>query len=93
MAAMDRPLLLAVLAANALAFVLVGFDKWRARRGGRRLPEAWLLWAVFATGLFGGWLGVSLFRHKTRKRSFLWKLWVVSVLNPLWLLLWWQLRA
>ncbi len=65
-------LLLAVWlgATNALAFGLAGYDKWQAGRGGARVAEATLC-AVAATGGWpGGLLGLLLFRHKTRKRSF-----------------------
>lgn len=65
------------LAANLAAFLAYGWDKWRAARGGRRIPEVWLLGLAFL-GLVGAWCGVWLLRHKTRKRSFLWKLFFVT---------------
>lgn len=76
-----------VLAVNVVTFVAFGFDKLQARRQRRRLSEAVLLGLVWATGLAGGWLGMSAFRHKTRKRSFIVKMVVVSVLNLVWLLI------
>ncbi|MEM9703364.1 MAG: DUF1294 domain-containing protein, partial [Planctomycetota bacterium] len=52
---------------SALAFPLQGWDKWRAGRGGRRVPEA----ALHLIELLGGWpgalIGRRLFRHKTVK--------------------------
>jgi uncharacterized membrane protein YsdA (DUF1294 family) len=52
------------------AFVMYGFDKRRAKKQGRRIPERTLL----AVGQFGGWPGALLaqrvFRHKTAKLSF-----------------------
>jgi uncharacterized membrane protein YsdA (DUF1294 family) len=33
---------------------------------------------------------MRLFRHKTRKVSFLWKWWIAAVLNALWIWLWFR---
>ncbi len=85
---MARLLLLALLAANAVAFLAFGYDKWKAARGGRRVPEARLLGFAFCCGAPGAWLGVRVFRHKTRKAGFLARLALVTVANPLWPVLW-----
>ncbi len=69
-----------LVAANLCSFLLYGGDKWLAIRGGRRIPEAWLLGSAMI-GLAGAWGGVWAFRHKRRKRSFLWKLWLVTLLE------------
>ena len=55
---------------NVLAFLTFGWDKWAARRGGRRVPEARLLLLATLTGWLGAWIAVSVFRHKTVKTSF-----------------------
>lgn len=75
-----------VLAVNALTFVLFGWDKLCSRRGWRRIREATLLWAMFATGCIGGWCAMSVFRHKTRKAPFRWRALAATLVNPLWLL-------
>jgi uncharacterized membrane protein YsdA (DUF1294 family) len=82
-----------VLGANVATFLLFGFDKWRARRERRRVPESTLLWATFACGCVGAWVGMRLFRHKTQKVSF--RRWavLVTLLNPLWLLVWMEFRG
>ena len=79
---------LLVLLANSVAFVLYGWDKFCARRGRRRVPEAHLLWLLFATGWIGAWLAMSVFRHKTVKSSF--RFWAIlwTLINPFWLLVW-----
>lgn len=51
---------------NALAFCLMGIDKKRARRGGRRIREKTLFLAAGLFGGLGGVLGMRAFRHKTR---------------------------
>jgi uncharacterized membrane protein YsdA (DUF1294 family) len=56
------------------AFLLFGFDKWRAgRSGARRISESSLLLACAFGGWPGGLLGIVLFRHKSAKPSFLLK--------------------
>ena len=64
-------LILAWLAVAGLAgFSLMGFDKRRARTGGRRVPER----TFFELALIGGALGIIAgafaFHHKTSKASF-----------------------
>lgn len=53
-------------AANLIAFALMGLDKRRARRGGRRIAERTLFLAALLGGSAGAWLGMYGFRHKTR---------------------------
>lgn len=59
-----------MLVACVWAFVLFGFDKWRAGRGGARIAEAALFWASALGGWPGGLLGMIVFRHKSAKGSF-----------------------
>ena len=80
--------LIAVVVVNIVTFLMFGLDKWKARRDARRIPEAWLLWLSFGTGLVGGWIAMSVFRHKTRKTSFRVKMVLVSLVNVAWLLAW-----
>lgn len=72
-----------LLIINILAFLLMGFDKSRARGGRRRISER----ALFTTGLVGGVFGIVLgmttFRHKTRKRSFIVTVVVIIVVQVL----------
>jgi uncharacterized membrane protein YsdA (DUF1294 family) len=53
------------------AFVLFGFDKWRAGRGGQRVAESTLWWVCALGGWPGGLLGIIVFRHKSAKWTFL----------------------
>ncbi len=71
----------ALLGANGLTFVVWGWDKWRASRGGRRVPEASLLFLALCGGFVGAWIGVRVFRHKTRKQPFRLYLMLVTLLS------------
>ena len=55
-----------LLPVNLAAFFLMGWDKGRARRGARRVPEKTLFLAALLGGSVGAVLGMKLFRHKTR---------------------------
>ncbi|WP_241484071.1 DUF1294 domain-containing protein [Ruegeria sp. ANG-R] len=47
-----------------------GWDKLRARRKKRRVPERRLLWLAAIGGSLAALLGRWIFGHKTRKRGF-----------------------
>jgi len=60
---------------------MMGADKRRARLGRRRISERrLLLWALLG-GAAGGWIGMRLFRHKTKYRMFAVGLPVMTVLH------------
>lgn len=66
-----RRLLIAWLALWSLVLLAVmGIDKRRARRGLWRVPEKRLFLLALLGGAWGGWLGMGLFRHKTRHWTF-----------------------
>jgi uncharacterized membrane protein YsdA (DUF1294 family) len=56
---------------SAVTFAVYGFDKRRAIRGGRRVPER----TLHGLELLGGWpgaiLGQAAFRHKRRKLRYM----------------------
>jgi len=60
-------------ATSCLAFVMFGYDKWRAGRQGGRVAESTLWLACALGGWPGGLLGIVLFRHKSAKASFQFK--------------------
>jgi uncharacterized membrane protein YsdA (DUF1294 family) len=69
---------------NLWAFLAQGWDKRRSmRRGASRVPEATLLLLALPLASPGMLLGMKLFRHKTRKRSFQIKAAVVVFANLL----------
>ena len=61
---------LCLLAVNLLGFLLMGIDKYKARKRGFRIPEKTLFMTALIGGSIGSILGMYVFRHKTRHRSF-----------------------
>ena len=72
---------------NVLTFIVYGVDKWKARRGRWRVPEATLLGLTALGGSVGAWLAMQLFRHKTQKKKFRYGVPVILVLQLVALLL------
>jgi len=63
-------MILFLLGMNALAFLLMGLDKMKAKAGRRRIPEKTLFAAAALFGGLGGTAGMFFFRHKTKHLSF-----------------------
>ena len=78
-----------VLVWNVATVVVYGWDKWRSTKNKRRVPERTLLWMLFLTGWIGAWLAMGWFRHKTQKQPFRRYALLLTVVNPIWLLIWW----
>ena len=51
---------------NLISFILMGYDKKRARQGKWRVPERTLFLATACFGGLGGVLGMKVFHHKTK---------------------------
>jgi uncharacterized membrane protein YsdA (DUF1294 family) len=64
-------LLLCLLGLNLIAFFAFGHDKRRARLQRTRTRESTLLILSLLGGAPGAWIAVRIFRHKTRKITFL----------------------
>lgn len=63
-------ILLYLAVANLAAFAAMGWDKARAGRGERRIPERTLLTLAVIGGSLGAVVAQQAFRHKTRKQPF-----------------------
>ena len=59
-----------LLGINLLAFLLFGIDKWKARQGRWRIPEATLLLLAALGGSIGALAGMCVFHHKTKHKKF-----------------------
>lgn len=62
--------LIYLLSVNAVAFLFMLADKSKARRGAWRISEATLMTLAAIGGCYGAFLGMRLFRHKTRHPKF-----------------------
>ncbi len=65
-----RAIIIYLIGINIMTFLVFGIDKWKARSGKWRIPEATLIGMSIAGGSIGALLGMSFFRHKTQKRKF-----------------------
>jgi uncharacterized membrane protein YsdA (DUF1294 family) len=59
-----------LLIINLIGFILMGWDKYKAKKRQRRVPETRLFLIAAIGGSLGSWMGMSAFRHKTKHRSF-----------------------
>ena len=76
-------LLYTFLTINLITFVLIGYDKQLAIKNKNRISEKTLLTWVAIGGTIGSSLAMSIFRHKTSKKSYLCKLIGIVVLQIL----------
>ena len=83
-------LLYTFLVINIIAFILMGYDKKLAQNNKRRISEQTLLTFVSIGGTIGSGLGMLFFRHKTAKRSYLLKFWLIVIVQIL--ILWFYFK-
>lgn len=55
---------------NVLVFILMYIDKIKAKKNLWRIKEKTLFKLYFLGGFVGGFFGILLFKHKTRKPKF-----------------------
>lgn len=59
-----------LLAINAVAFIVYGIDKYKAKKAKWRIPEATLLLLAVLGGSIGAWMGMKVWHHKTMHKKF-----------------------
>ena len=62
--------LIYLLLINALGFLLMLIDKWKAKHNRWRIPEATLMWVAALGGSIGSLAGMYTVRHKTKHPKF-----------------------
>lgn len=80
-------LILYIVLMNVCGFALMGIDKWKAARGRWRISERTLFLTAILGGSIGTFVGMYLFRHKTRQLRFTIGIPVIWVLQLLILVL------
>lgn len=63
-------IVLYLIIVNALSFVLMLVDKYKAQNDLWRIPEATLMTVAAIGGSFGCFVGMKVCRHKTRHKKF-----------------------
>ena len=59
-----------LLAINAVAFIVYGIDKYKAKKAKWRISEATLLLLAVVGGSIGAWMGMKVWHHKTIHKKF-----------------------
>ena len=70
-----------LLAVNIATFLLYGIDKYKAKKGKRRISEATLLTMAAIGGSIGAWAGMRLWHHKTMHKKFKYGIPVIIILQ------------
>lgn len=68
-----------LFAVNTFTFIIRWVDKYKARKGKRRIKEKDMLWYTSIWGFLWAIIGMSVFRHKTIKSKFLKYFWAISI--------------
>jgi len=66
---------------SVVGFFAMGLDKAKAKAGAWRIPEKTLMLLAFVGGGAGVWLGMEVFRHKTKHLQFKYGVPVITVLE------------
>ena len=69
---MDRIEIISIILAawNLIVFAIYGIDKYKAKRNRQRISESSLLLSAALMGGVGAFIGMSVFRHKTKHWKF-----------------------
>ena len=63
-------LIIYLIVINIITFIIFGLDKYYAIKGRFRISEATLFCLCIIGGSFLGYIGMKVFRHKTKKTYF-----------------------
>lgn len=66
---------------NILSLLMFGYDKLKAKKNGWRIPESRFLVLGFLGGAVGIYIGMKIFRHKTKHMLFVLGIPLLMVLN------------
>ncbi|MGD9679198.1 MAG: DUF1294 domain-containing protein [Vulcanibacillus sp.] len=69
------------LIVNSVGFILMGYDKSKAKKNEWRVPERKLYFVALIGGSIGIYLGMSKFRHKTKHFTFSYGIPLIIICN------------
>jgi uncharacterized membrane protein YsdA (DUF1294 family) len=78
---MNKALICFFIVINIITFLVFGYDKWRAKNNKRRISEFNLLLLAGIGGTIGGLIGMTFFKHKTNKFSFILSFYAIAILQ------------
>ena len=67
---MTNVILIFILIMSTISFFVMGYDKSQARKQARRISEKNLWTLAVLGGGIGAYIGMQLFRHKTKHTNF-----------------------
>ena len=70
-----------LLAINAVASIVYGIDKYKAKNAKWRIPETTLLLLAAIGGSIGAWAGMRLWHHKTMHKKFKYGIPIIIILQ------------
>ena len=70
-----------LLAINAIAFIMYGIDKYKAKKAKWRISEATLLLLAVLGGSIGAWMGMKVWHHKTMHKKFKYGIPIIIILQ------------
>ncbi|MDR6923776.1 uncharacterized membrane protein YsdA (DUF1294 family) [Chryseobacterium sp. 2987] len=74
-------MLLYLFLINIIVFIVYGYDKYLSKSHKRRISENALLGLSLLGGIIGAASGMIIFNHKTSKKSFLVKFFLVVLID------------
>ena len=78
---MNEALMYFCIVINIITFLVFGYDKWQAKNNKRRISEFNLLLLAGVGGTIGGLIGMTFFKHKTNKFSFILSFYAIAILQ------------
>ena len=76
-----KMILIYMAVVSLIGFFIMGIDKLKAKKGAWRIPEKTLLLMAFLGGGVGVWLGMEVFRHKTKHLQFKYGVPLITILE------------
>ncbi|MFD1039590.1 DUF1294 domain-containing protein [Virgibacillus byunsanensis] len=70
-----------LIGVNIVSLILMGIDKRKAKKQQYRIPERTFWMLAIIGGSFGSFLGMRLYHHKTKHRSFMVGMPVLMILH------------